>query len=421
MFSIASLASTPPPSVIPATFFGMNVHGDPVLYPTVSIGNLGKESAAEWGWIEPNPPTGSGCPGTVNCTHTYNWATLDDYVAHASAHNVQFMFTWDESPPWATNNVGCSGRSPTQCTGPITDYPDFDAFVTALATRYNGQNGHGLISVFELYNENDYSGTPAQLAMQAEHYVVDIHAIIPTALIGAQVYGKVITRRGGTFDQFWSAWRAITGNHAHLDFVSYHGYDSGDPLAITGACGSTSSEFGRSSSSGYIDCIRQMIADNGLPANIPIWDTEGSWGNSVNSSFTIDQKKAYISQYYLLAWSLGVKQQMWYAWDNQSFGTLCTGGGTSCQPTSAATAYQKMYNWMVGSTMNVPCASNGTVWTCGLTNSAGVQTQAVWNTAGSSSYTVPAAYEHYQDLAGNTNPISGGTILIGIQPILLIP
>src|SRR6516162_6214243 len=38
-------------NVIPATFFGMNVHGDPVLYPTVSIGNLGKQSAAQWGWI----------------------------------------------------------------------------------------------------------------------------------------------------------------------------------------------------------------------------------------------------------------------------------------------------------------------------------------------------------------------------------
>src|SRR5207247_154494 len=71
-----------PGNVIPATFFGMNVHGDPVLYPTVSIGNLGKQSAAQWGWIEPQPPTGSGCPGTVNCTHKYNWATLDDYVAN---------------------------------------------------------------------------------------------------------------------------------------------------------------------------------------------------------------------------------------------------------------------------------------------------------------------------------------------------
>ena len=79
---------------------------------------------------------------------------------------------------------------------------------------------------------------------------------------------------------------------------------------------------------------------------------------------------------------------------------------------------------MVGSTMNQNCAliSGSTiVWTCGLKNSAGVQTQAVWNTSGYSSYTVPSGYAHYKDLAGNTTAISGSTVTIGIQPILLVP
>ena len=76
---------------------------------------------------------------------------------------------------------------------------------------------------------------------------------------------------------------------------------------------------------------------------------------------------------------------------------------------------------MVGSTMTNNCDASGTVWTLGLKNSAGVQTQAVWNTAGSSTYTVPSGYAHYKDLAGNTNAISGSTVTIGIQPILLVP
>ena len=94
---------------------------------------MGKEIAAEWGYIEPNAPTGAGCPGTVNCTHTYSWSTLDSFVSTANSHRVQFMWTYDQAPPWAVSSVGCSG-SPSQCTGPITDYPDFDAFIVALAT-----------------------------------------------------------------------------------------------------------------------------------------------------------------------------------------------------------------------------------------------------------------------------------------------
>jgi hypothetical protein len=322
------------------------------------------------------------------------------------------MFTWDESPPWATNNVGCSGSNPVQCTGPITDYADFDAFVSAVVQRYGKK-----IQAYEILNESDYSGTPSQLAEQAEHFVTDIHAVNPNALIVAEII------REFPFGQFWAAWNAMPNNHAHLDAVAYHGYSSpgGNPLVVTGACGSTTSEFGSSSSSGYIDCVRRAIAANTLPANIPIWDTEGSWGGAPwNKALTMDQKEAYIGQYYLLIWSLGVTRQVWYAWDNQEWGTLCI-GRSSCTPTAAATAYQQIYNWMVGSVMNVPCSANGRAWTCGLINSAGVHTQAVWNTAGSSSHAVPAGYGHYQDLAGKTNAISGGTIVIGMQPILLIP
>src|SRR5438477_502986 len=81
-----------PGGPIRASLFGMNFSGGnaPAEYSTltVSIGNMGKESAAEWGWIEPNRPVGAGCPGTVNCTHSYDWSTLDGYVATASAHNL---------------------------------------------------------------------------------------------------------------------------------------------------------------------------------------------------------------------------------------------------------------------------------------------------------------------------------------------
>src|SRR5207245_9349115 len=40
----------------------------------------------------------------------------------------------------------------------------------------------GTISIYETGNEEDYSGTPTQYAIQAERFYNDIHAINPSAL-----------------------------------------------------------------------------------------------------------------------------------------------------------------------------------------------------------------------------------------------
>jgi hypothetical protein len=423
LLSLSALGQTPA-GPIPATFFGMNLNPSipPTNYPTVSIGNMGKQAQAQWGYIEPNAPVGAGCPGTTNCTHTYNWTNLDAYSSAAASHSIPFQFTYDEAPPWATSNVGCSG-SPSQCTGPLTDLPDFDAFITALATRYDGAHGHGLVSVYEIGNEmeGDYSGSVSQLATQTEHLVVAVHAANPSALIvgpGADdPHASYAFGSGGFFDQFWTAWGAIGGNHRHLDAITFHSYASGVALAFQGTCNTTVSEFGQTNQAGLVDCVKQAEARNGLTGT-PIWDTEGSWGSANNTVLTIDQKEAYIGESLIWLWSLGVSRQNWYAWNNSSFGTLCT-GGAPCTPNAAATAYQQVYNWMVGATMTSPCAASGTVWTCGLTLANGAPALAVWDTLGNSSYSPASEYVKYSDLAGNTSNISGPPT-IGIKPVLFV-
>jgi hypothetical protein len=110
---------------------------------------------------------------------------------------------------------------------------------------------------------------------------------------------------------------------------------------------------------------------------------------------------------------------MWYAMDNSSWGTLCT-GGPACILNAAGVAYNQTYNWLVGRTMSTPCSVKGTIWTCGLTGGGGYVAQAVWNTAGNFSYKVPSPYVRYRDLAGSTTATSpGSSITIGIQPLLL--
>lgn len=432
--SLSSVAYSQSASTsVPSSFFGMTSIVPSSEYPTVSIGNFGKESAAEWGYIEPNPPTGSGCPGTVNCTHTYNWSLLDSYVSTAAAHGIPFTWTWDYAPSWATGGAGC-GTSAT-CTGNITDLADMDAFVQAMVTRYDGNHGHGTIQAYETGNEiwssGDFTGTMSQLVTIVNRLVNDIRAANPKAKVGGPVgenYPDYYYVSGGKIDQFFAA-----GGTKNFDFIPFHGYphhSDASPEYLLGACVPSGSSDGH----GEVACIKAMMARNGIPSSTPIWMTEGSWGDtsysncvdstgggssSVGCENTTNNalKQAFVSRYMLALWSAGVASADWYDWGSRGWGTLCTPG--ACGPGTAAAAWQQIYNWMVGSTVTTPCAiESGSTWTCGLTLSDGTQALAVWNTSGSSAYSVPTGFTEYSDISGNTNSV-GSSVTIGIVPTLL--
>src|SRR5207302_794960 len=311
-----------------STFLGISNYTNNAS--NIPIGNLGKEIGGYWTYVEPNAPVGSGCPGTTNCTHTYNWSTLDSYVAAAQAHGLFFQWTQDLAPSWATNNVGCanvSGNGVIQCSGPITDTVDFGAFIDALVTRYNVGSSHGTINAYETGNEQDYIGTAAQMAAQIKEFVAHIKAINLSALIvgiGAEGsdtwYEQVSTPCSGQyFDCIWAAWKAIDSN-AHFDALTFHGYphtggvtNPGTPEVVIGGPGTVDTT---ACPYGYAKCIQMAISrDNvttfagGTPQ---LWDTESDWGATPGGGTTPD---AFIGRFMLLNWAAGVSHQEWFFYD----------------------------------------------------------------------------------------------------------
>jgi hypothetical protein len=121
----------------------------------------------------------------------------------------------------------------------------------------------------------------------------------------------------------------------------------------------------------------------------------------------------------LLSWSLGVSSLSWYCWDLSN--TLVG------KP--PAKAWQQTHDWMVGATMTTACASSGSVWSCGMTQSNGTAALALWDTSKTcsngacttSAHAVPTQFGHYQDLMGITHTISGHSVPLGIKPLLLVP
>jgi len=154
--------------------------------------------------------------------------------------------------------------------------------------------------------------------------------------------------------------------------------------------------------------------DAGGMAGKPLWNTEGGWGRNTQIPNPDDQI-AFITRWYILNAVTGVQRAYWYQWDNENWGTLWTSTGGA---TAAATAYAELHQWLTGSTLQ-PCQVAAAVWSCNLTDSSGKAAQMVWSTDGTRSYTPPAEFDQYTDLAGITSQVTGGTITIGAKPLVL--
>jgi hypothetical protein len=122
-----------------------------------------------------------------------------------------------------------------------------------------------------------------------------------------------------------------------------------------------------------------------------------------------------------------VTYAVWYAYDEPSVAGLYDSVTRELLP--GAAAWKAVYSWLVGSRVTAPCTVvSGTVWGCGLTLSGGEQALAVWDSAATCSseacetQTVPlpaGGFTHYRALDGSVSAIAGGTIPLGLQPILL--
>jgi len=390
---------------IPPTLFGN--FSELMNWPLVPTGAL-SGALVQWAYVE-------------QTKGVYKWTTLDNYVALANNHGVDFMWTYVAAPPWAVGGgTDCTQTSnwplsqcncvvagdgvSTECYGGVTDTTDLATFTVALASRYNGSNGHGRIANYNLANEPDYlTATMAQVATQVNTMHDAIRTTDPTAkIIGISLdVPSTYFASGSYMDQFWAA-----GGTKDFDAISIHGYPHHPP-------GDNSPE----TIIGYATTVEGCFTRNSIPSTMPIWDTESSYGDSAYGVTDPDAQAGWLARSYLEHWSSGISRYYWYAYDDNEFGTLWTpSGGLD----SAGIAYQQLYTWMAGATMSTPCSNggSGTVWTCGLNLPNKVLALAVWNTAGSSSYGPPAGYTAYRDLAGNTTNISG-PVTIGVKPILL--
>jgi hypothetical protein len=383
---------------IPATSFGMTIYNQCCVYPTVPFGFLGKGDATTWPFIE-------------QVQGVFNWTALDEYVAVAQANGLPFYWTNANIPPWAATDINsCSYYQGTKllgCTSMVNNLSYLDTFINALVARYKGK-----ITMYELWNEpnvaNVFTGTIPQMVELTQHVYKDVRAGDPNALIAGP----------SSTDADWLLTYFKDGGPKGVDIIDIHGYpDVGiddSPEAIVG-----------------FKTVNPKInmASIGLQDK-PIWDSENSWGGP-DANQDSDYRASFVGRSLLEQWSVGMRVNSWYGWDEPVWGTLWT---PTNGITLAGTAYGVVEEWMVGATMPYPCTENGgtywlAVYTCDLTRSGGYEARAVFDTTQTcksgvcttSSYTPATKYIQYVDITGAVYLISppGSTIQIGLKPLLL--
>lgn len=379
---------------IPNTYFGVNLEniGN---YPWVYVGSLGKASAAYWPFIE-------------RSKGVYDWSRLDAWANKAKAEGAPFFFSNDYVPEWAAaDKSSClpAVMNATVCTSTVANIQDWDDFVTALVTRYNGK-----IEMYELWNEPDqkyFTGTVQQMVTLTNHMYNIVRKYNPHALIAAPSAGNT-----AWLDSYWAA-----GGVKTVDLVTTHDYpDPRNPVAEVICAFRTLP-------------LKAVMVKYGIQK--PIWDTEGSWGGA-NTLSSDDLQAAFVARHLILHWACGVQRFYWYAWDGADLYPYWGNLWSSVTRTSpAGYAFMNVEKWLRGAVMPNSCLVNGGkipappslfhgVYTCNLTRAGGYQAQAVWNTDGASTYIAPTQFTKYRDVAGHVYALPAShEIGIGHKPILL--
>jgi len=413
------------------TFFGMDLSkgimlGEPWPVDNICV-NPAKGCAGFGGirlwdsgvsWDVMNPAPGQ-----------YDWSLFDAWLTAAQVNKVDVEYTFGRVPQWAASDprnptcTGGGGGGPGKCSPPDDLKPDgtgadqhWKDFVTAIATRAAGR-----VHYWEMWNEGGnparWLGTSAQLVRMVKDARSIILTIDPTAVILSPSGGI----RSPVELDWWKKFLDAGGGN-YVDAIAIHSYlqtEGHQPVPEQLKV--------------YLpQFVAKYLKPHGLDKK-PIFDTEASWGIPGCCNFQdLNLQAGFVVRYFVMHRLLNVQRYYWFAWGDATAGTLwvanphdITQPGTLLKP---GVAYQQIYNWLVGNTLDHSCAPKGSVWACGVTgpNGNGYQAMIVWDTSKTctpctySQYTFDPMYIQYVDVTGKVTSTTGSqTVPIGYQPILL--
>ena len=450
-----ALPAATQPGGIPPVFFGLDINQPSTPWPQVPFGTLRLwDDHTPWDQLELE-------------RNRYDWRILDSWVGRAMEHGVDLLYTIGHTPPWAAANPDqrcgparhggrCSPPSDLSterpCQGPLsgvtTTNCQFKEFVTSLLDHVctgRAPNKNCKVKNYSCWNESNndgfWGGTASQMAQMCSDMVSMVKeecrsctTLTPEVAAAADVGTKANGESRSHTVWMEGFLRAYAKYGNYPDGAAYHPYAGRlwalvnppfpESFAGSGCNGGGGGEDCPQTLFEKISTFRSVLDQNGM-AGKPIWATEGGWGGNQQLSDP-DLKAAYVARWYILQASEGVARAIWYAWD-QGGNPRGTGGLWSREDgiNKAGIACGQVYRWLLGARFTHPCSARGSIWTCALSRPGGYQGEIVWDTANSyrpeakTPYRANPHFKLYRDLEGNSHSISGGSVMVGTQPLLL--
>jgi hypothetical protein len=375
------------PAQFSPQFIGMHTLSPTRHWPDIPFGSI-RPAGTSWGALEPSKGQ-------------YDWHSLDSWVQESQRHHVQLDYVFVNVPRWASTRPDeqCIGKK-FGCAAP-PNMPDWEEFVTTLATRYKGK-----ISSYELWNEPNasgfWTGTPKQMADLAARAYAIIKSIDPDAIVASPAASSTgwPLSHDAWLDEYLTA-----GGGKYADVIAWHGYSGRNDRPALPPEDLTQ----------QIQALRKVLERHGM-SDKPIWNTEGGWGKDAQLP-DADEEAAFLVKWFLINFTNGVQRAYWYQWDNGDWGTLWR-ENTGLTP--AGQAARQVAGWLEGASSTGPCAVKGAskLWTCDLKKGSSLY-RVVWSADGELPYGDAAGFASIAETGRESRPAAGGPISVGSRPMLL--
>ena len=224
----------------------------------------------------------------------WNFTLQDRLVDNARTNNMHLVGVFAYLAPWASANGGTRKF-------PIKDIQFWRDYVTAMVERY-----HADIKYWEVWNEFNGSfaenGSVEMYAELVREASVAAKKVDPTAKIGMSV---------ANFDVNFLNLAIEAGAADHFDFICVHPFEKLHALSYGG----------EPALLGMAGTLREMLASNHQPADMPLWITEIGSEAPVTPNDQEDQVQAnLLIKAYLLAIASGFQRVFWFEARGPSYG-----------------------------------------------------------------------------------------------------
>ncbi len=373
---------TPATPAIIQRSFGLHIHDPFNHWPSVPFQFWRLwDASVDWTRVEPS-------------RGVYDFSRLDKYVELAEKHHVQLIYVFGNTPAWAARdpNAPCNEGIPG-ASSPLIDIQDWQDFVTALVTRYQGR-----IQAYEVWNEANltgyWTGTMDEMLQMVRIAYTTIKQIDP----GATVLAPSITAESG---MKWLAQFLQIGGANYSDVLAYHLYS-------------------RNPSPEALISYYQKVLELGGVWGKEVWNTEGGWGPW--GTFNDIQQASFLARMIIMQSAVGYTHIAWYAWDDRNgWVHVYLVQPDLKTPTLAGQAFGEVQSWLKDSSLS--CVSQSGTWQCTATGANGTLRYILWNPLSAQTFVIPPDWKVSQtrDLTGTRTPIAAGQVQIGSLPVLLEP